>query len=34
MLDLVRRSGLPHQTHYVDGIWEVDIDITEPPENS
>lgn len=28
MLDLVRRSGLPHQTHYVDGIWEVSIDIS------
>ncbi len=32
MLDLVRRSGLPYQTHYADGIWEVDIDITEPPK--
>jgi acetyltransferase len=31
MLDLVRRSGLPHETRYVDGIWEVDIDITQPP---
>ena len=30
MLDLVRRSGLPHQTRYVDGIWEVTIDITTP----
>src|SRR5512139_2423958 len=30
MLDLVKRSGLPHQTKYVDGIWEVDIDITAP----
>lgn len=27
MLDLVRRSGLPHQTRFVDGIWEVSIDI-------
>jgi len=30
MLDLVKRSGLPHHTHYVNGIWEVDIDITQP----
>jgi acetyltransferase len=34
MLDLVRRSGLPHHTSYVDGIWEVDIDITEPPKSA
>jgi len=34
MLDLVRRSGLPHHTGYVDGIWEVDIDITEPPRST
>ena len=34
MLDLVRRSGLPHHTGYVDGIWEVDIDITEPPKSA
>jgi acetyltransferase len=27
MLELVRRSGLPHQTRFVDGIWEVTIDI-------
>jgi acetyltransferase len=32
MLDLVKRSGLPHQTKYVDGIWEVDIDITDPSQ--
>ena len=30
MLDLVKRSGLPHKTHFVDGIWEVDIDIRQP----
>lgn len=30
MLDLVRRSGLPNQTRFVDGIWEVSIDITQP----
>jgi acetyltransferase len=30
MLDLVHRSGLPHHTRYVDGIWEVDIDIRPP----
>lgn len=30
MLDLVKRSGLPHQTHYVDGIWEVTIDLEMP----
>jgi acetyltransferase len=34
MLDLVRRSGLPHETRYVDGIWEVDIDISQPPRNT
>jgi acetyltransferase len=32
MLELVRRSGLPHQTHFVDGIWEVIIDIRQPDE--
>ncbi len=32
MLDLVKRSGLPHQTRYVDGIWEVNIDISLPKE--
>jgi acetyltransferase len=32
MLDLVRRSGLPNQTRFVDGIWEVSIDITQPPQ--
>lgn len=30
MLDLVRRSGLPYQTRFVDGIWEVNIDISLP----
>jgi acetyltransferase len=27
MLMLVKRSGLPNQTRFVDGIWEVSIDI-------
>ena len=27
MLSLVQRSGLPHQQRYVDGIWEVTIDL-------
>ncbi len=27
MLDLVKHSGLPYKTRFVDGIWEVDIDI-------
>ncbi len=30
MLELVRRSGLPHQTRFVEGIWEVTIDIGQP----
>jgi acetyltransferase len=30
MLDLVKRSGLPYQHRYVDGIWEVTIDISQP----
>lgn len=34
MLDLVRRSGLPHDTHYVDGIWEVDIYINQSPAST
>lgn len=29
MLDLVKHSGLPHKTRFVDGIWAVDIDITQ-----
>ena len=33
MLGLVKRSGLPHQTRYVDGIWEVNIDISQPEEH-
>ena len=32
MLDLVKRSGLPHQTRFVDGIWEVTIDIGKPEQ--
>ena len=27
MLDLVRRSGLPNKTRYVEGIWEATIDL-------
>jgi acetyltransferase len=34
MLDLVKNSGLPHETHFVDGIWEVDIDITVHEQGS
>lgn len=34
MLDLVRRSGLPNQTRYVDGIWEVNIDMSLPEEEA
>ena len=34
MLDLVKRSGLPHQTRFVDGIWEVNIDIRLPDEEA
>jgi acetyltransferase len=30
MLDLIKRSGLPHKQRYVDGIWEVNIDIRAP----
>jgi acetyltransferase len=30
MLDLVRRSGLPHKTRFVDGIWEASIDLGLP----
>jgi acetyltransferase len=32
MLTLVKHSGLPNQTRFVDGIWEVSIDI-RPQEN-
>jgi acetyltransferase len=34
MLELVRRSGLSHQTRFVDGIWEVNIDIRQPDEEA
>ncbi len=27
MLDLVKNSNLPYKTRYVDGIWQVDIDL-------
>jgi acetyltransferase len=30
MLELVRRSGLFHRTRYVDGIWEVTINMDLP----
>lgn len=30
MLLLVKRSGLPHQTRFVEGIWEVSIDLHPP----
>lgn len=30
MLLLVKRCGLPHQTRFVDGIWEVSIDLRLP----
>ncbi len=29
MLDLVKHSGLPYKTRFVDGIWAVDIDISQ-----
>jgi acetyltransferase len=32
MLDLVKRSGLPHHQRFVDGIWEVTIDLGLPEE--
>ncbi len=34
MLDLVKRSGLPHRTRFADGIWEVTIDIAQPDEGT
>jgi acetyltransferase len=34
MLELVKRSGLPHKTRFVDGIWEVTIDIGQPDEEA
>ncbi len=27
MLDLVKGSGLPYKTRFVEGLWEVDIDL-------
>jgi acetyltransferase len=30
MLDLVKHGGLPYKTRFVDGVWQVDIDITQP----
>lgn len=30
MLLLVKRSGLPNQTRFMDGIWEVSIDLRVP----
>ncbi len=27
MLDLVRSSGLPFKTRFIDGMWQVDIDL-------
>jgi len=30
MLLLVKRSGLPHETRFVEGIWEVSIDLRVP----
>jgi acetyltransferase len=32
MLELVKRSGLPHQTRFVEGMWEVTIDIRQSGE--
>jgi acetyltransferase len=34
MLELVKRSGLPHKPRFVDGIWEVTIDIGQPDEEA
>jgi len=33
MLDLVKNSGLPYKTSFVEGIWQVDIDVTHPKES-
>lgn len=30
MLDLIKRSGLPHRQRYEDGVWQVNIDIRLP----
>ena len=32
MLDLVKHSGLPYKTRFMDGIWEVEIDLDLPQE--
>jgi acetyltransferase len=32
MLDLVRDSGLTYKTHFIDGIWQVDIDLGMPED--
>ena len=32
MLDLVRDSGLPYQTRFTDGIWQVEIDLAGPED--
>jgi GNAT superfamily N-acetyltransferase len=34
MLELVKRSKLPHHTRFVDGIWEVSIDLGLPDEET
>jgi acetyltransferase len=34
MLDLVKRSGLPYKARYVEGLWEVDIDLTAMGEGA
>jgi acetyltransferase len=34
MLLLVKRSGLPHETRFVDGIWEVTIDLRLPQDEA
>jgi acetyltransferase len=33
MLDLVKNSGLAYKTRFVDGIWQVDIDVARLKEN-
>jgi acetyltransferase len=34
MLDLVKRSGLPYRQRFVDGIWEVTIDIRQADQGT
>lgn len=34
MLDLVKRSGLPYKSRFVDGMWEVDIHLAMPKEQT